>query len=97
MRLHLCSACVRLAALAPSYQSKALVATLLQAWVLCAISVELVRKALLDILEVLPGALWPDLETAVGIGSPAIESPVVEVVRVCVMYLLYPVVARAVK
>ena len=90
-------ACVRLAALASSYQSKALEATLLQALVLCTVSIELVRKALLDVLEVLPGAFWSDLEATVGIGGPAIESPIVEVVRVCIMDLLYPVVTRAVK
>ena len=101
MRLHLCSeyvrVCVRLAASAVSYQSKALVAALLQAREFCAVSLELVRKTLLDVLEVLPGALWSDFEATVWISGPALESPVEEVVRVCIMDLLYPVVTRAVK
>ena len=59
------------------------------------ISLELVSEAFLDIFEVLPGALRSNLETAFRISGPTVEASVVEVVRVCIMDLLHPVVARS--
>ena len=77
--------------------SEALDAIFLQASVLRYISIELVCKTLVHIFEVLPGALGSDLESALRVSCPAVEPPIVEVVRVSIMDLLNPVVARPVK
>ena len=65
--------------------------------VLGTISIELVSEVLLGVLEVFPGALGADLEATLGIRSPAVESPIEEVVWVRIVDGLNAVVSRAVQ